>query len=295
MGRKKYFAASVAGSIMLLCVVLAVVGGPIHYFDQAAINALAAERLAHPALTHAGIRITQAGGAQVTLTLTLLGAALLMWHGRRFDAAALVAIVLGGRLVVDVLKQLIARPRPDLDLQAVTVQSLSFPSGHAANSMIAFVAVALFCTTEQRRKAALALAIIASLAVGATRPLLGVHWPSDVVAGWIFGLLWTVGWWRILATSSRGIGTGRAALPLFLERRGKMTPTPRDPAEQALIEDAESLPTPSQSGGTGGDMARNVGSRDELARGTGKDSGVTRVHKGDKPDDGDEPNLPNRA
>jgi hypothetical protein len=72
-------------------------------------------------------------------------------------------------------------------------------------------------------------------------------------------------------------------------------PTPRDPAEQALIEDAETLPTPSHSGGTGGDMARDVGSRDELARATGKDKGVTRVHKSDKPDDGDEPNLPNRS
>ena len=73
-----------------------------------------------------------------------------------------------------------------------------------------------------------------------------------------------------------------------------MNPTPRDPAEQALIEDAENEPTPSQSGGTGGNMARDVGARDELARGTGKDAGVTRVHKGDKPNEGDEPNLPNR-
>ena len=72
-------------------------------------------------------------------------------------------------------------------------------------------------------------------------------------------------------------------------------PTPRDSAEQALIEDAESLTTPSHSGSTGGDMARNVGSRDEFARGTGKDSSVTRVHKSNKPDDGDEPNLPNRS
>ena len=73
-----------------------------------------------------------------------------------------------------------------------------------------------------------------------------------------------------------------------------MTPTPRDPAEQALIEDAENIPTPSQGGGGDGGVARNVGSRDELARGTGKNKGVT-VHKGDKPDDGDEPNLPDRS
>ena len=73
-----------------------------------------------------------------------------------------------------------------------------------------------------------------------------------------------------------------------------MAPTPRDPAEQALIEESENIPTPSHGGGSGGGMARDVGSRDELARATGKEEGVTRVHKSDKPKDGDEPNLPNR-
>jgi len=213
---------------------------------------------------------------------------------RLFDAAALIAIVLGGRLMVEVLKQLIARPRPDFDLHAVTFQSLSFPSGHAANSMTAFVAIALFCAPQQHRKASLIIAVAASLLVGVTRPLLGVHWPSDVLAGWIFGLVWAVGWWRILGASSLGLGTAGAPLPLLGARRRMMTPTPRDPAEQALIEDAENEPTPSHSGGSGGGVARNVGSRDELARGTGKDGGVTRVHKGDKPDGGAEPKLPNR-
>jgi len=74
-----------------------------------------------------------------------------------------------------------------------------------------------------------------------------------------------------------------------------MIVTPRDPAEQELIEDAENEPTPSQSGGSGGGVARDVGSRDELAHATGKDGGVTRVHKGDKPNGGDEPSLPNRS
>ena len=203
--------------------------------------------------------------------------------------------MLGGRLMVELLKQSVGRLRPDLEMHAVTVQSLSFPSGHAANSMIAFVAIALFCAPARRRGSALTLAIAASLAVGATRPLLGVHWPSDVLAGWIFGLAWAIGWWRILGASSLDGGTGGAGSPLFVERRQDMIPTPRDPAEQALIEDAESLPTPSQSGRSGGEMARDVGSRDELERGTGKDKGVTRVHKGDKEDEGDEPNLPNRS
>jgi len=294
MGSKKHSAALAAVLAILLCVALAVLGGPHNGFDDAAINFLVAERLAYPSLAHAAIRITEAGSALATLTLALLGAALLVWRGRHFDAAALLGIVLGGRLMVEVLKQLIARPRPDFDLHAVTFQSLSFPSGHAANSMIAFVAIAVFCTPDRHRNAGLALAITASLVIGATRPLLGVHWPSDVLAGWIFGLLWVVGWWRILGASSLGLGTAGAPSPLLGARRRMMTPTPRDPAEQALIEDAENEPTPSHSGGSGGGMARDVGSRDELVHGTGKDGGVTRVHKGDKPNGGDMPNLPNR-
>lgn len=293
MGSNKYSAA-LAGTIgLLLCAALAVLGGPLNDFDRWVIAHLSAARLSDPSLTRAGIWITLAGGAQATLLLALLGAALLSWRGQLAHAAALLAIVIGGRLLVDVTKLSIGRLRPELEIHAVAVQSLSFPSGHATNSMIAFVGVALFCARGPHRKAALALAVAASLAVGATRPLLGVHWPSDVLAGWIFGLIWAVGWWRILGGSSLRLGTGGAGAPLSGQRRKDM-PTPRDPAEKALIEDGESLPTPSHSGGTGGDMARNIGSRDELARGTGKDSGVTRVHKSDKPDDGDEPSLPDR-
>lgn len=172
-------------------------GGPLNDFDRAAIDWGADARLLSPTLTRAGIWITFAGSAPVTLLVAMLGAAYLAWRGRLIQAAALVAIVLGGRLTVELLKLSIGRIRPDLELHAVAVQSLSFPSGHAANSMIAFVAVALFCGPDRHRGTALTFAIAASLAVGATRPFLGVHWPSDVLAGWIFGLAWAVGWWRV--------------------------------------------------------------------------------------------------
>ena len=292
---KKYFLAAAIAIAALLWSALVWLGGPLNRVDHAAIDALAGKRAAHPFLTQAGIWISLAGSAPATLGLALAGGAFLMWRGRLRHAAALLAITLGGRLMVDILKLAIGRPRPDLDLHAVTIHSLSFPSGHATNSMTAMVAVALFCAPERRRGAALTFAIAASLVIGASRPLLGVHWPSDVLAGWIFGLLWAVGWWWVLTALSLRLGTVRGSAPLLWSRRPTMTATPRDPAEQALIEDAESEPTPSHSGGSGGDTARDVGSRDELARGTGKDAGVTRVHKSDKPNDGDEPNLPNRS
>jgi undecaprenyl-diphosphatase len=197
MRGKKYFAAAAIFATVLLWVALALLGGPLNRLDHAAIDALAAKRAAFPLLTHAGVWISFAGSAPATIGLAVICAGFLLLRRSLSKAASLLLIVLSGRLMVEMLKLSIGRPRPDLDLHAVAIHSLSFPSGHAANSMITFVAIALFSAPERHRKAALGLAIAASLVVGATRPLLGVHWPSDVIAGWLFGLLWVVGGWQI--------------------------------------------------------------------------------------------------
>jgi hypothetical protein len=73
-----------------------------------------------------------------------------------------------------------------------------------------------------------------------------------------------------------------------------MTDRPRDD-DTELIEESTELPTPSQGGSSGGDLAREIGQRDEFSSGKGEDPHVTRVHKGDKPKEGDEPTLPNRV
>jgi hypothetical protein len=75
-----------------------------------------------------------------------------------------------------------------------------------------------------------------------------------------------------------------------------MTAQPRDPhPDNELIDDAAENRAPSHGGSSGGNLAREIGERDEFASATGKDPSVTRVHKGDKPRDGDEQNLPNRG
>ena len=74
-----------------------------------------------------------------------------------------------------------------------------------------------------------------------------------------------------------------------------MTDTKRDPhADNDIIDEADELPTPSQGGSSGGDLQREIGSFDEEKTATGADPQPTSVHKGQKPDGGDEPNLPNR-
>ena len=197
MASKKYVGPALAATAILIWATLALVGGPLNRFDFAVIQMLAAERLGHSGLTRVGIWASFLGNAEVTLPLTYLGVIFLLWRRQLINAAVLLGVVLSGRVLVEYLKIWIGRPRPDLEYQAVAVQSLAFPSGHAANSMTAFVAIALLCAPRSERKAALIAAIGASLLVGLSRPLLGVHWPSDVLAGWIFGLMWAVGGWRI--------------------------------------------------------------------------------------------------
>ena len=112
---------------------------------------------------------------------------------RKWRAALLLGlVVLSGRIAVETLKILIDRPRPDFGPYPVTVSSLSFPSGHAANSMMTFLAMALILTPERSRRSAVAAAVVASIVIGSTRPFLGVHWTSDVIGGWAFGIAWVV-------------------------------------------------------------------------------------------------------
>ena len=75
----------------------------------------------------------------------------------------------------------------------MVVKTSSFPSGHAASSMIFYLSLALVLSAHSpRRFAVAAAAIVLSLLVGASRVMLGVHWPSDVIGGWAFGLLWVL-------------------------------------------------------------------------------------------------------
>jgi undecaprenyl-diphosphatase len=126
-------------------------------------------------------------GASVVLALWL-------WHagGARLGLA-LILIVMLGRILGEAQKYWIARARPDVEPHLVIVKTSSFPSGHATSSMIFYVSLALVLAAHSRwRFAAVAAAIVLSMLIGLSRIMLGVHWPSDVVGGWAFGLLWVL-------------------------------------------------------------------------------------------------------
>ena len=163
-------------------------GGPANPVDVATIRSLQVFRQNNPTLTAAAIAVTQMGSAYATVGLALLVAASLLILRQSSRAGLLAATVIGARLLGDLFKDVTNRPRPAFDLHPMVVtHSSSFPSGHASNSMAAFLALALFAAPPRWRRPALGVAIVASIAVGLTRPMLGVHWPSDVLAGWAFG------------------------------------------------------------------------------------------------------------
>jgi undecaprenyl-diphosphatase len=116
-----------------------------------------------------------------------------LWHrGRGRFALGLLLVILVGRGVSEVEKYWIARARPALEPHLVVVKTSSFPSGHATSSMIFYLTLALSLVPAPWRRLAAASAVLLSLLVGISRVMLGVHWPSDVVGGWSFGLLWVL-------------------------------------------------------------------------------------------------------
>jgi undecaprenyl-diphosphatase len=182
---------------LLLFVLLAtfvltgLVGGPENMFDVAANQWAAELRRAHPQLTSLAAILTYLGSIYVTLGLGLSACLILAVRRRPHPASLLGATIVVERLSVDGMKLVIARPRPNLELLPFMPGSYSFPSGHSANSMAIFTAVALFAVPPHWRRLALAAAICLSFVIGLTRIFLGVHWPSDVLGGGAWGLLIT--------------------------------------------------------------------------------------------------------
>ena len=114
----------------------------------------------------------------------------------------------GGLLLSSLLKYTIDRPRPDLVPHGNLIYTSSFPSGHSMMSAVVYLTLAALVTRLIERKRlkgyALAVAMILTLLVGVSRIYLGVHWPSDVLAGWAAGAAWALGCWLI----ARRIGLG---------------------------------------------------------------------------------------
>lgn len=138
-----------------------------------------------PTLDSAMLLVTRAGGAAVIVAMALAGGAWLAFRRRWLDAVFLVGAVGGASVVTAVLKRLVERNRPDVFQWLTPESGYSFPSGHATASMALALAVVTLTWNRRGRWAIAVVAIGAAVLVGASRIYLGVHYPSDVAAGWI--------------------------------------------------------------------------------------------------------------
>jgi undecaprenyl-diphosphatase len=140
-----------------------------------------------------GVIATLTGGWGVTVLVVAVVA--LCAGRRRFGLGAMLsASAIGGSLLTDAIKQITARPRPTLFPGLVTAHGFAFPSAHAVSAVtgVAFslLVLALLARARPARIVLLAAAPILVLLIDASRLVLAVHWPSDVVAGNLLGVAW---------------------------------------------------------------------------------------------------------
>lgn len=149
----------------------------------------------------AAVELTALGGYTV-VALAAIGVVVTLWLAGKSGAAVFAALAIAsGTLLSNAMKLIFERPRPDLVQHLDQVSTASFPSGHSMISMLAwltFAAVAVrFVEHHSVRVFLLFSALSLSIAIGLTRVYLGVHWPSDVIAGWLLGAAWAGSCWLV--------------------------------------------------------------------------------------------------
>ena len=157
--------------------------------------------------------ITALGGTIVLVIVSLAAFGFLVMTGKSHAAYMLAASVIGAIILSQTLKAGFGRPRPDLVPHGARIYTMSFPSGHAMMSAAVYLTLAALLArtwTQKRVKVfIISLAALITLAVGASRVYLGVHWPTDVVAGWVAGSAWAIFCWSIM---------------IWLQQRGEIEP-----------------------------------------------------------------------
>lgn len=153
--------------------------------------------------------LTGLGGHAILGLVTLATIAYLAMTRRRGAALLVIAAIGGGMIASALLKIGFERPRPDLVPHGARVYTASFPSGHAMLSAVTYLTLgALLARIHRPRRVKLfflGLAVALTMLVGASRIFLGVHWPSDVLAGWCLGAAWAgLCWYAALLLQRKG-------------------------------------------------------------------------------------------
>jgi undecaprenyl-diphosphatase len=213
---------TLSGAVLTIALIGATVArGPQFALDRAIMLSLRTPiSVAVPAdrgwLTQSMIDVTALGSETVLTIVVVLATGLLIASRHLLTAALIVSGTVSGSTAVQIAKGLVARERPALVEHFVEATSTSFPSGHAANGAIVYLTIILtvlqIVTSRAARWYLVSATITLVLLIGASRVYLGVHWPSDVLAGWGAGTLWALSWWALGCWFH--LRTGRQLTPL---------------------------------------------------------------------------------
>jgi membrane-associated phospholipid phosphatase len=180
----------VAAALLVLAGVLIALAwtGVLQGGDTETAVGLAADRI--PGVTVIALVVTELGNTVGSTAVALVGGAVLAVRGRVAEGLCLAAVPLVASVVFTVVKRVLDRARPPADLQVMAVANESLPSGHATMVAAAWTTLVLVLWPVLRSRGRVLLTACAVLwagAVGFTRIYLGVHWLSDVLAGWTLG------------------------------------------------------------------------------------------------------------
>lgn len=191
---------ALGAGVVALVAAVAVLGGVAE--DVTRHNGLASSDAAHlrfftdhrPDLVADAARVvTNLGGVFVLALIAVAAGLLLWWRGVPLAAAAAPAFALGvAATLADIGKQVVDRARPGVGLRLIAAGEPSFPSGHATDSTALFLTLGLVVAVFVLRRPLARVATVTACgllaaAIGVTRLVLGVHWPTDVLAGWALG------------------------------------------------------------------------------------------------------------
>lgn len=183
---------AIAGTAAFVQLASHVRSGATQAFDESVMRWMGAHRIEW--IERSLIEITALGTGLVVMMIVVISALFLIATQHRFSAFLLLVASAGGIVLNAVLKSSFDRPRPQLFEWLTEPSSSSFPSGHAMSSAIVYFTVAYLIARLEKRRWMRVVTIISSLLIvlliSISRLYLGVHYPSDVLAGMIIGLAW---------------------------------------------------------------------------------------------------------
>lgn len=184
--------ALVAGLLLALVTTGALLGAPVRGWDRSIHRWVLDHR--DTGIIDAARFVTELGGGSVATVVGVATAALALVRRRWGLAAFAVSASIGTQLLVQGAKDLVGRPRPGLAGQVVSAGGASFPSGHAAQALAVWFAVAIVSVSIWRSRPiawiAFGFAGVVAFVVGLSRIALGVHWTTDVLGGWLLATTW---------------------------------------------------------------------------------------------------------